>query len=64
VKAGRIRVVQTIDELFQGLLSRWAALELKLDVSHEEIVRHGALVELRTRRNMRIADELDELAFV
>jgi hypothetical protein len=64
VKAGRIRVVQPIDELFQRLLPRGAALELKLDVSHEEIVRHGALVELRTRRNMRIAGEPDEFALV
>jgi hypothetical protein len=31
---------------------------------HEEIVRHGALVEFRTRRDMRVAGERDEMALI
>src|SRR5580700_9993966 len=64
VKAGRIRVVQPVDELIQGLLAVGAALKLKLHVSQEEIVRNGASVELRTRRNVRIAGERDKLRLV
>lgn len=56
--------MQPIDEPFECPLPLRAALELKLDVSHEKIVRHGALVELRTRRNVRVARKSHEFALV
>ena len=64
MKVRRLRIMESIDEFIKRLLALGAAFELKLNVRHEEIAGHGALIELRARRHVGIAGEAHKFRFI